>query len=462
MKVTGKIFSITFLLFLLCISPISAFANEKLYQGYFENIKISGDEPSVLLRITDGKGKDGKDNVVYCYDKNSQYPSALESADKTYYKRIESYLDSTDELTDKYGKDKKERIAAVLNAGYPNDALGCMKKYGVSENDAMYMTQILIWDITLGTDVDYVASGRITESMAKYANEILNISKVIKFEQGKLVLEGKLEFTKKEKDWRTEKLYTTGNRGEFWFKDIPSGFEIIDWNTDKKIDGNLSVGQEFYIKSSSEPSKNTRFNLEYKYNTVKFYFYKCVSKNTHNNKKEYQNLIRLEPINKNNQISLEIKINGNFNEVITGGSGDKTWTEDTATEGMNGSLKEGTIVETEEESGHGVVETDNNTTEGMSGSLKEGTIVETEEESGHGVVETDNNTTEGMSGSLKEGTIVETEENGCNGIVEIDKNKQEKSKDSNSVVNNKNEDKKDNLSKQNTSINKLKESPATG
>ncbi|WP_158225577.1 hypothetical protein, partial [Clostridioides difficile] len=102
------------------------------------------------------------------------------------------------------------------------------------------------------------------------------------------------------------------------------------------------------------------------------------------------------------------------------------------------------------------------TTEGMSGSLKEGTIVETEEESGHGVVETDNNTTEGMSGSLKEGTIVETEENGCNGIVEIDKNKQEKSKDSNSVVNNKNEDKKDNLSKQNTSINKLKESPATG
>ena len=55
MKVTGKIFSITFLLFLLCISPISAFANEKLYQGYFENIKISGDEPSVLLRITDGK-----------------------------------------------------------------------------------------------------------------------------------------------------------------------------------------------------------------------------------------------------------------------------------------------------------------------------------------------------------------------------------------------------------------------
>lgn len=163
MKAIGKIFSITFLLVLLCMSLISAFANEILYQGCFENIKILGDEPSVLLRITDRKGKYGKDDGVYCYDKNSKYPSDISSADKTYYKRIESYLDFTDELTDKYGKDKKERIAAVLNVGYPNESFGCMKKYVVSANDAMYMTQTLIWDITLGTDNDYVVSDKITK-----------------------------------------------------------------------------------------------------------------------------------------------------------------------------------------------------------------------------------------------------------------------------------------------------------
>lgn len=115
-------------------------------------------------------------------------------------------------------------------------------------------------------------------------------------------------------------------------------------------------------------------------------------------KKEYQNLIRLEPTNKSNQISLDIKINWNFNEVITGGSGDKTWAEDTAIEGM--------------------------------------------------------------IGSLKYRTVVETEENGGNRVVEIDKNKSEKSKDGNSWVNDKNENKtnkNDSLSKQNTWTNKLKE-----
>ncbi|WP_368236082.1 hypothetical protein [Clostridium perfringens] len=108
-------------------------------------------------------------------------------------------------------------------------------------------------------------------------------------------------------------------------------------------------------------------------------------------KKEYQNLIRLEPTNKSNQISLDIKINWNFNEVITGGSGDKTWAEDTAIEGM--------------------------------------------------------------IGSLKYRTVVETEENGGNRVVEIDKNKSEKSKYGNSWVNDKNENKtnkNDSLSKQNT------------
>lgn len=45
--------------------------------------------------------------------------------------------------------------------------------------------------------------------------------------------------------------------------------------------------------------------------------------------------MRSEPTNKLVEVLLEIKINGDFNEIIVGESGDKTWTEDTA-EGMGG------------------------------------------------------------------------------------------------------------------------------
>lgn len=181
------------------------------------------------------------------------------------------------------------------------------------------MTQRLIWDITTGTDGDYIADDKITEVMAQYANSILKLSKTNIFEQGKLSLEGKLEFTQRGEWWCTDKLSTIGDKGVFRFNDIPSEFEIIDWNTDKKIVGNLSVGQEFYIKSSSKPSSETKFELEYEYETVKIYFYKCLSGKDPYSNKNYQNLIRSESINKKNKIELEIKINGNFETPGIGG-----------------------------------------------------------------------------------------------------------------------------------------------
>lgn len=133
----------------------------------------------------------------------------------------------------------------------------------------------MIWDITNENEGDYVKEdGKITYSMAEYANELLKVSRTSKFTQGKLSLEGNLEFSHRGDSWGTDKLSTIGDRGEFRFKELPSDIEIIDWNTGKKISGNLSVGQEFYIKSINEPSPETKFKLEYQYNTVRFYFYK--------------------------------------------------------------------------------------------------------------------------------------------------------------------------------------------
>lgn len=257
-KAKSKI--LTFLLLdILCMSPIRSFAAEDLYQGYNETINISAGEGTSGIRIKDGQGNDGKDNIAYCYDLSRSFPSSENSENKIYYKRIDSYLESNDKLTEIYGKDKKVRIATVLNVGYPNDSYGYMKKYGISDNDARYMTQNLIWDITNGTDGAYAVGGRITEVMAEYANAILKLSETNTFEQGKLSLEGRLEFAQHENWWCTDKLSTTGDKGEFRFKDIPDGFKIVDWNTDKEIAGNLSVGQEFYIKSSNKPSPRSPY-----------------------------------------------------------------------------------------------------------------------------------------------------------------------------------------------------------
>lgn len=121
-------------------SPIIVSAEEILYQGYNEPLDLSSGLDTTGIRIKDGNGKDGKDNIAYCYDLNLSFPSSEESLDKTLYSKIENYLDFQDKFTEKYGKEKKERIAAILNAGYPNDSYGYMKKYNISEDDARYMT----------------------------------------------------------------------------------------------------------------------------------------------------------------------------------------------------------------------------------------------------------------------------------------------------------------------------------
>ena len=420
-EIKNTFFSI-FLGLLLCVGPISASAEEILYQAYNEPIGLSSGLDTTGIRIKDGTGKDGKDNIAYCYDLQSNFPSSEESADKTLYTKIENYLDSDDLFTEQYGKEKKERIAAILNAGYPNDSYGYMEKYGISEDDARYMTQNLIWDITNENEGDYVEEdGKITYLMAEYANELLKVSRTSKFVQGKLSLEGNLEFTYRGDSWTTDKLSIVGDRGELRFKELPSDIEIIDWNTDKKITGNLSVGQEFYIKSVDEPLPDTKFKLEYQYNAVKFYFYKYQSGGNAVDGKSIQNLVRSEPTNELVEVLLEIKINGDFNEIIVGESGDETWTEDTA-ESIGGSIPDGTIIGTEEESGSGIVEIDSNTAESIGGSIPDGTIIETEEESGSGIVETDSNTAEGIGGSIPDETIIETEKESGSRIVKTNSN----------------------------------------
>lgn len=309
---------------LLAINSTSTFANgQTLYQAY---AKRADTLPVSIIRVVDGKGSDGKDNIAYCYDHDYELPGVHEGGEKekTYYTKIQSYLDSNDPYSEKYGKEKKQRIAVVLAAGYPVDAYGLFKKFDITPDQAIDMTQTLIWDINENTEGELSEYGYVTRNMAMYYNELWKYSKTEKFEQGKLSLQGDLEFVQRGNSWDTDKLSTIGNKGSFTFFNLPKGMEVRDFNTNQLLNGEINVGQEFYIKSKEKPSKDLKLGIKYKYQDVTLYFYQYHSGGYYENARKYQNLVRGELSDKINEIQLEIKVNGNFEKPEIPGTGGTT------------------------------------------------------------------------------------------------------------------------------------------
>ena len=179
-----KIISIMLsVLVVLGMSPMKVSAAEsELYQGYNEEIQVrtTSNTTRIGLRIKDGKGKDGKDNIVYCYDQNMSYPTSEHATyggkdDRCYYSRIDNYLESSDPYTEKYGKEKKQKIALALYVGYPHDGYGDYESYfkdSITPDEARVMTQNLIWDITLGNLGKYTPDKRYSQAMCDYYNYI--------------------------------------------------------------------------------------------------------------------------------------------------------------------------------------------------------------------------------------------------------------------------------------------------
>ncbi len=161
-----------------CLFAIPASAQQILYQGYHEFIDVNGYPRRIALRIKDGYENDGNDKIAYCYDLDYKYPTIENpnlyegNDDRCYYSRIDSYLDSFDELTLKYGYEVKQKIAMALYAGYPIDAFGHYERSGITENEARFMMQRMVWDLTHGECKPYVPEDIISGSMANYYNSI--------------------------------------------------------------------------------------------------------------------------------------------------------------------------------------------------------------------------------------------------------------------------------------------------
>ncbi|MBO3399259.1 thioester domain-containing protein [Clostridium perfringens] len=283
-------------------SLINVFANQKEYWAYSKS-------------TTEGTAffvDDSGEKTVYCYNHDYNQPgsSHSDSDNKTYYTREESYLNTDDELMDKYGKEVKERIAAVLAYGYPVNSLNLMTQCGVNEDEARYITQQLVWDICNGSDAPY----NYGYGKYEYYDKLLELSKTKKFEQGNLSLIGDFKFIERGNQYSTDKLSTKGNAGSLTITNLPDNMIIKDWNTDQILnDKPIQVGKEFYIESSEKPNPDLKLKINYNYQDVKFYFYKY-SRGGIKVKpdKPYQSLIRAELEDKINEKSYEISIDGNF------------------------------------------------------------------------------------------------------------------------------------------------------
>ncbi|ELC8460663.1 SpaA isopeptide-forming pilin-related protein (plasmid) [Clostridium perfringens] len=283
-------------------SLLNVFANQKEYWAYTKSTSYG----SGFFVDDDGE------KTVYCYNHDYNQPgsSIIDSSNKTYYTRIESYLDTNDELMNVYGKEKKERIAAALAYGYPVNSSNLISKCGINEDEARYITQQLIWDICSGNDGPYgYEYGKLG-----YYDKLLELSKIKKFEQGNLNLIGDFKFTERGGQYSTDNLSTTGSVGSFMITNLPDYMVVKDWNTDQILNNKpIKVGQEFYLESSIKPNPDLKLKINYNYQDVKFYFYKY-SRGGIKVKpdKPYQSLIRAELEDKTNEKSYEIAIDGNF------------------------------------------------------------------------------------------------------------------------------------------------------
>ena len=211
---------------------------------------------------------------------------------------------------DKYGKEIKERIAALLVYGYPLNSSNLMEQYGLNEDKARYITQQLVWDITNGNDAPFGDK----YGMYGYYDKLLELSKIKKFEQGNLNLIGNFKFIQRNGIYLTDKLSTTGNSGSFTITNLPENMTVKDWNTDQILnDKPIKVGQEFYIESSAKPDSSLKLKISYNYQEVKFYFYKYSRGGLNTNPDlPYQSLIRAELEDKFTEKPYEISIDGNF------------------------------------------------------------------------------------------------------------------------------------------------------
>ena len=238
---------------------------------------------------------DGSKEIVYCYNHDLKQPSMYGTSGYTKY----DYFSSDIKII---SSEVKSQIAAILYAGYPNDALGLMEKFGISEDDARTNTQDAIWSLTSGNHHNNITPNT-------YLNALYHYAEVEQGEYGgtgNVLLDDNVTLTEKNGVWKSNTLSVGGDyTGSISISNLPVNVKIYDAETDK-IKSSFKIGDSIYIVYSGEVKGSLIETLTYSYETCDVILYKAENKAETENEK-YQDMIRAEIVSNEKNITITAK-----------------------------------------------------------------------------------------------------------------------------------------------------------
>ncbi|MCR1952745.1 Cys-Gln thioester bond-forming surface protein, partial [Clostridium sp. DSM 100503] len=144
------------------------------------------------------------------------------------------------------------KIRAVLYHGYPVNASGLQKKYGISDSEARYYTQVAVWQMTGDlTSRDYGIG---------YVDELLSLGRSGSLPSSNFnISSNNLEATQMNGYQETEVITTSGSNGTFTF---PSDSDVwsVDLNGNKK--NTFTVGESFKIRATKGYNEDKRIRIK--------------------------------------------------------------------------------------------------------------------------------------------------------------------------------------------------------
>lgn len=154
------------------------------------------------------------------------------------------------------GKEYDSRgVLAILYNGYPANISGLKEKYSLSNEEALMYTQYALWNYIQGWDRNKIDNA--------YAKELLKKADNKEFENREFKIdESKLIFKKKDDNFETELISTSGIKGKFVIK-TSNGTKIYDENGHERY--NFEVGESFIIRNVSLKNAESKIIIDSEY-----------------------------------------------------------------------------------------------------------------------------------------------------------------------------------------------------
>lgn len=231
----------------------------------------------------------GEEEIVYCYNHELTQPiSDKESAQLNCKYERYGFYDGMENLANNRGdQDKVNKVAAVLMVGYPNDGLGkamdefayqsyleFKKTYGSHrlpdysfDDFKREMTQAAIWQID-NPSGRYISKSSYAKALYDYAQTYplnqetayaTNI-KVVDNSDTQISADNPLKIdpsTLKSQDFKLD-----GYDGVVGVDSLPSGYQLIDKDTNKEVSG-LLPDHIYYIKADTISNETIELDATY-------------------------------------------------------------------------------------------------------------------------------------------------------------------------------------------------------